>query len=146
RLGTVRAEVDRGGLDRVEALQAYTGLVGAVFRIYPALEGGVSIELTRQAHGVIALGQARAVLGEEDGAVAGVLAAGRLATGDAAQLAGLVATQRYLFGQAVGLLSDDDRAAFTRLSGTDALLTLSRIEDRLVAQDRDGALVPVDSQ
>jgi signal transduction histidine kinase len=137
-----RTAVDRGGLERIDALHVYRDLIEAVFNIYPTLEGAVSIELTRETQGLIVLGQAREVLSQEDAMVAGVGAAHRLGPHDYAELAGLINTQRFVFVQALDLLTAADRDAYRRLSQASALVNLRQLEDRALDSARTGAALP----
>ncbi|MFI5489942.1 nitrate- and nitrite sensing domain-containing protein [Micromonospora echinaurantiaca] len=138
-----RGFIDRREVDRVGALNLYSGMISSAFQTFAAMATLPDQQLNRQALAVTALGRSRELLGQTDALLAGALAAGRFADGEHAQLVQTIGNQRFLAETAVADLPDADRAGYQRLTEQEAFGRLRAMQDTLLAADRS-ARPPVD--
>ena len=143
-LALIRASIDRGEGDRTAAFGRYTQVLGAGFLVTGSLVGTEDADLAPESHAVSAFGRAREVLAQEDAVISAALTAGTISTADLLQSVQLVGTQRYLFAEALPDLGPADRAEYQAVTGSEAFTDLVALENRLVAEGRPGARLPVD--
>ncbi|HWG98357.1 MAG TPA: nitrate- and nitrite sensing domain-containing protein [Pilimelia sp.] len=140
-----RSFIDRREVDRPGALGLYNGVVESAIRLTAALAAMDDPQLARSSRTLITLGRAQEVLAQENALVYGAFAAGRFGEGEPSRLVQLIGVQRHLFGEAIGELPTEQRAAYQRMTEGPAFVDLRAMEDRLVARAREGGDVPVDS-
>jgi signal transduction histidine kinase len=143
-LPAARETIDNGELDRAGAMRLYTGMVDAAYRMLVPLADVGDWQVARLGRAVVTLGAARDALAREDALLAGVAAAGTLGNADLSQIVQAVGVQRALYADAAAELSDADRAAYQRVTKSDASVSLQALEDKVVVDGRAGAPVPVD--
>ncbi|MDQ7907865.1 nitrate- and nitrite sensing domain-containing protein [Phytohabitans sp. ZYX-F-186] len=137
-LTTGRGFIDRREMDQAGALGLYSGVVDGAFRVFEIIADVDDEELNREARAVTSLGRAREVLGQSDALLAGAFAAGKFSGGEHAQLVQIIGAHRYLFAQALPALPDTERIAYQRMTEGEAFTRLRSLEDRVIAQGRDG--------
>jgi hypothetical protein len=130
-------------MDKAGALGLYSGVIDGAFRVFEITADVDDDELNREARAITALGRAREVLGQSDALLGGALAAGSFSGGEHAQLVQIIGAHRYLFAQALPALPDAERVAYQRMTEGEAFSQLRALEDRVIAQGRDGAAPPV---
>ncbi|WP_281900108.1 sensor histidine kinase [Phytohabitans aurantiacus] len=140
-----RGFVDRREMDKAGALGLYTGMIDEALRLFDALANLDDDALDREARATVALTRAREVLGQEDALLAGAFAAKRFESGEHSQLVQIIGTERYLHVGAVSALSEQDRLAHQRMVEGEAFERLKELEDRIMAQGRDNAAVPINA-
>jgi signal transduction histidine kinase len=143
-LPAARETIDNGELDRAGAMRLYTGMVDAAYRMLVPLTDVGDWQVARRGRAVVALSAARDALAREDALLAGVAAAGTLSAADLSQIIQAVGVQRALYADAAAELSDPDQAAYQRVAKGDASASLQALEDKVIADSRVGAQVPVD--
>jgi hypothetical protein len=143
-LSVARETVDRGELDRAGATRLYTRMIDATYRLLAPLVDLDDRESARQGRAAVALGRARDVLSQEDALLAGVAVAGRFEGADHSQLVQAIGVQRALYQDAVAELSDQNRTSYLMLMNAEATNRLRAFEDKVLAEGRTGASMPVD--
>ena len=138
-----RGFIDRREVDRSGALGLYNGIIDAAFRLFSAIAALDDHDLARESRTLIALGRAHEVLAQENALVSGVFAAGRFAEDEPSQIIQLIGTQRFLYSEAIAELPDADRVTYQKLTEDQAYVDLRAMENRLVAEAKLGAEVPV---
>jgi Nitrate and nitrite sensing/HAMP domain/Histidine kinase-, DNA gyrase B-, and HSP90-like ATPase len=144
RLASGREAIDAGQIDRPGTLRLFTGVVDAAYRVFGSLPGVEEYRVNKDARTVVALSRAREVFAQEDALLSGVAAAGRFTGPEPGQLAQLIGAQRVQYGDAVPELPAADREAYQRMFAGEAARQVRAMEDRLVAEARVGAPVPID--
>lgn len=144
-LALVRASIDRGEAERTATAGRYTQIVEAGFLVYGSLLGVADADLARESRALVAFGRAREVLAQEDALISAALAAGTLSAADLAQSVQLIGTQRYLFAVTLPDLNPSDRTEFQTLAGTGPFTDLVALENRIVADGRASARLPIDA-
>jgi signal transduction histidine kinase len=134
--------IDQRQMDRSGALGLYSGIIDAAFRMFAPLAALDDQELARESRTLIALGRARELLAQENALVAGAYAAGRFGPGEPSQITQLIGTQRFLYSEAVAELPPADRVTYQKLTERAPFVELRTMEDKLVAQAREGQPVP----
>ncbi|MGC5017924.1 nitrate- and nitrite sensing domain-containing protein [Micromonospora sp. DT47] len=145
-LDGVRESVAGGRLDRAEASDAYTAVIGALLRMYGSLGRLDDARIAADSATLVDLYQVRELMSQQDALISGVLAAGRMTGDEHARFARLVGAQRYLSAAAVGELPAGDRARYGQLVTTDAFTRFRDLEDRVVQQSRTDAGTPLTGQ
>ncbi|BCB81868.1 nitrate- and nitrite sensing domain-containing protein [Phytohabitans flavus] len=142
-LPTGRGFIDRREMDQAGALGLYSGVVDGAFRVFEIIADVDDDDLNREARAITGLGRAREVLGQSDALLAGAFAAERFSSGEHAQLVQIIGAHRYLFAQALPALPDAERVAYQRMTEGEAFTQLRVLEDRVIAQGRDGVEPPI---
>jgi len=142
-LPTGRGFIDRREMDQAGALGLYSGVIDSAFRVFEIIADVEDDELNREARAIAELGRAREVLGQSDALLAATFTAGKFAIGEHAQLVQIIGAHRYLFAQSLAALPDAERVAYQRMTEGEAFTQLRVMEDRVIAQGRDGATPPV---
>jgi signal transduction histidine kinase len=143
-LTKLRTTVDRAEVDRLGALRQYTDLIQSVDLVYESVLVSPDPELTEQAHAVVSLARARELMAQEDALVSGALAAGTLSATELGQTIQLIGSQRYVLSLVGPDLESDQREAFARLLGGDAVARLTSLENAVVGNAKAGPPPPVD--
>jgi len=143
-LSAARETIDRGELDRAGAMRLYTRMIDAAYRLFLPLADLEDRELARQGRAVVALGRARDALCQEDALLAGVAAAGRFDGTDHSQLVQAIGMQRARYEEAAAELLEANRVGYQSLMKAEAAVRLRALEDKVVAEGRVGAPVPVE--
>ncbi|MEE6257244.1 sensor histidine kinase [Plantactinospora sonchi] len=141
RLETVqplREDIDRGGVDRATVAASYAGIIDAGFAVYGAQWTSRHLELAEQTRPFVALARAIELLAREDTLVAGALAGNVLSEAEHAQLAELVAVQRFARAEAVAALPAAERASYERMSTGPLFARLRVVEEQLLTGGRAG--------
>jgi signal transduction histidine kinase len=139
-----REAIDLGQTDRAGAMKVFGTVIDAVYRMYGDLGGIDEPQVGKDSRSVIALSRAREVLAQEDALLNGAAAAGKFAAGEQTQIVQLIGAQRFLFAEASAQLPKADFDAYQRVAKGEAATTLRDLENRLVADVRPNAAVPVD--
>ncbi|MEH0985529.1 sensor histidine kinase [Micromonospora sp. CPCC 205556] len=145
-LDGVRAAVGAGRLDRAAASDAYTGVIGALLRMYDSLGRLDDARIAADSATLVDLYQVRELMSQQDALVSGVLAAGRMTAEEHARFARLVGAQRFLGADAAGRLPAADRARYDRVVTTEDYLRFRAVEDRVVRQARPDEPAPLTAQ
>src|SRR6266536_1228509 len=143
-LTAARETIDRGELDRAGTMRLYTGMIDAVYRLLVPLADLDGRDLAGQGRAVVAVDRARDALAQEDALLGGVAAAGRFAGTDHIQFVQAVGLHRALQADAAAALPRGDRIAYQDVMKSEAGNRLRALEDRVVAEGRTGAALPVD--
>jgi signal transduction histidine kinase len=140
-LGALRSLVDRGALTGGQAVAAYAGVVNASFLLYDSLVRVADEEISRQSVALVSFARARDLLAQEDALVTGSLSAGAFTGPDLAQIAQTIGAQRYLFGDTVPRLGDQERTTYQQLAASVSRLT--DMENAIIGMGRAGSPPPV---
>ncbi|MEO3776950.1 nitrate- and nitrite sensing domain-containing protein [Micromonospora sp. B11E3] len=130
-----RGFVDGRQVDRAGAIGLYSGMIDAAFHTFAAMANLPDHDFNRQARALTALGRSRELLTRADALLAGVLASGRYAEGEHAQLVQTIGNQRFLTDTAVADLPAAARSAYQRLAEGEAFVRLRALQDALVRAD-----------
>ncbi len=144
-LAALRGRVDRGEIQRGDALRAYTDVIDSGFGVSTSLIRAADDELARETRALIDLGRARDVLAQEDSVLSAAFAAGTFTAADAGLTAQLIGAQRFLFAVTQPDLNETDLTEYRALTATEPFIRLAAVEDQIVNDSRAGAAVPVDA-
>ncbi|MFF4877719.1 nitrate- and nitrite sensing domain-containing protein [Micromonospora sp. NPDC000668] len=128
--------IDDRKVDRAGAIGLYSGMISSAFQAFAGMATLADPDLNRQALALTALGRSRELLGQTDALLAGALTAGRYAEGEHTQLVQAIGNQRWLTESAVADLPEAGRAAYQRLTESEAFTQLRTMQDALVVADR----------
>jgi hypothetical protein len=144
-LGALRTAIDRAESDRTTAFTRYTQIIDTGFAVYGSLVDNADADLARESRALVAFGRAREVLAQEDALLSAALVAGTLSPADLAQVIQLIGTQRYLFAVTLPDLNKSDRTEYQALAGNGPSTELAALENRVIAEARGGARVPIEA-
>jgi signal transduction histidine kinase len=142
RLATTRAAVAAQNIDRATAATAFTAAIDSIFQVYDTLGNLDDKQIAHDTAALIQLQRTRELLSQEDALLSGVIAAGRITSGELSQYAQLVGAQRILGDQAAAAVSPADRVRYEGANSRNA--NLRALEDRVIQTARPGAKVPTD--
>jgi hypothetical protein len=145
-LPALRSDVDRGELDRQEALARYSEIMEQSSQVFDTVVRIADDTIARESRAVLNIGRAREVLAREDAVVSASLAAGTFTELDLGQAVQLVGTQRHLFRAVQADLHVTDRTEYEQLARTAPFQRLRVLEDRLVTAAEPGAPIPFSAQ
>ena len=145
-LPTGRSSVDQRQMDKTAALSLYNSVVSSLFQTFSAMVALPDEEISRRARALTALGQARELLSQSDALLAAVFTAGRFDEGEHGQLVQLIGARRFLSETAVADLPQADRAAYRRMTETEAFVRLHEMENELAGLTRSRALPDIDAE
>ncbi len=128
-----RDSIDRRELDRVGAIDLYSGMVAAAFQTFEALANLPDQDVNREALALTDLGRSRELLGQTDALLAGALTSGAFAKREHAMLVRSIGNQWFLVESAVADLPEPDQAAYQRLAEQEAFGRLRTMQDELIA-------------
>ena len=143
-LPKLRATIDRAEVDRLGALQQYSDLIDAVYKIFESMSVSIDADLAAQSRALTALARGRELLAQEDSLISGAVAAGTVSAAELSQIVEVVGAQRYVFAQTLPDLVPADRDGFTVMAGTAPFIRLAGLEDRIVTEGKAGAAMPID--
>ncbi|WP_229400034.1 sensor histidine kinase [Micromonospora okii] len=129
RLARTRSQVDFRSVDRTSTFAAYGSVLRSVFDVFSALGLLDDRQVAEDTTALIDLNRARELLSQEDALLTGVLAAGRVTTGERTQLAQLIGAQRFAADLAVSRLPTADRGRYDAMIGGGAFGDLRALED-----------------
>jgi signal transduction histidine kinase len=142
-MGTVRAAVEGGSLDRLGALRQYSEIVDVTQRMIDALPESIDNALDRESGALIDMSRGREYLSREDALLHGAAAAGRFAPGEHAEFVKLVGIQRFVYSSALPDLPAAGRDAYLRTLEGDTFRQIRAMEDQLVTDVRANGVIPV---
>ncbi|WP_245666306.1 sensor histidine kinase [Actinomadura latina] len=137
KLGDYRRAVDSGAMGRNQALQNYTAMNEAVYRMYDAMATLDDDDFADVVRAAIAVARSGELLTREDALVAGMLQTGRLSSGDLQAVNQSIAVRRYAFDQAMVGLRDTEHREYQEMTTSPELAAVKALEDRLL-QTRPG--------
>ena len=114
-LTQARESIDSGTIDRTRADAPYTAIIDAGFRIYGSLVTLDDEAVAKLGRVLVNLSRATELLSQEDAALAGSLAAGRITPAEHAKIVQLIGAQRFLYREAVAELPAADQANYQQL-------------------------------
>jgi signal transduction histidine kinase len=144
KLPAERTAVDHGA-PRSSVMSFYDGIIQITFYLYGSIASLDNHTLQQQADGLVGMAQASEYLSREDAILAGPLASGSETATDYAQLVSTINTTRFLFAQAEQYLSSSDAATFTALTQRPQFVSLTKLEDQLVAKPTIGTSPVIDA-
>jgi hypothetical protein len=145
-LPQLRAGVDRGELNRREALDRYSEMIEQSSQVFDTVVRIADDTIARESRAVLNIGRAREVLAREDAVVSASLAAGTFNELDLGQAIQLVGAQRHLFGAVQADLHVTDRQEYEQLTRSNPYQRLRVLEDRLVTATEPDAPIPFSAQ
>ncbi|HKT00829.1 MAG TPA: nitrate- and nitrite sensing domain-containing protein [Rugosimonospora sp.] len=132
-LARVRTTVTQGGVSRTTALQAYSDIIGVLFKVLYAGTRNGDPDVERQLGALVALSQARELLSQEDALITGAIAAGSFTDTDRRYLIQIVAMLRFQLDNAANDLPVAAANQYHALLGSAPFTTLHAAEDTLTA-------------
>ncbi|MEU9831625.1 nitrate- and nitrite sensing domain-containing protein [Streptosporangium sp. NPDC048047] len=141
KLRSVRRDVDAGASDRLEAVQAFSRVVDAAYRLQDKLVTISEVELYRQAVGLQRIAHARDLISREDALVSGAIRTGTLAHDEYEAIEAFAPNRRLLLVEGTSTLDDELRAPFQTLLDSAVHRRLTGLEDEIV----DTSRLPKDS-
>ncbi|GII62746.1 hypothetical protein Skr01_28310 [Sphaerisporangium krabiense] len=138
RLGGVREEVDARAVDRLTAVQRYTEIQDALYRMADRLVTVPDPALYRQSTGLQTIARSREMLAQEDALLSGALLRGTLGLDEQREFAQIVAGRALLLDRGVQALDPEVRAPYDTLLASADYKRLIAIENEVAA--RRGAL------
>lgn len=142
-LDQLRLGVDEGSLTPAEAGVEYTATIGTGYAVLDAVAGQEVRDFAPHAQSLVDLAVGRELLSRQDALLSAAFAAGEVSGPDISAFAQLSGARRFQLDRAAAALHPDDRARYERAASGPALTGLLTIEDRFMAEARDGAAPPV---
>ncbi|HEX4815058.1 MAG TPA: nitrate- and nitrite sensing domain-containing protein [Nonomuraea sp.] len=130
----IRRDVDDRTAVPLDAIDSYNQVVDASFRMYDAMVLVPDMGLYQQARAVTMLAEARDVLSRERAVIVAVLAKGRVDAREREAFAGMVATRRLMFSQALSHLDGELRTSYERLAASPVYQEFLEAEDAIRGQ------------
>jgi signal transduction histidine kinase len=143
-IGTVRAAVDAGSLDRLGALRQYSDIADATQRLVTSLPEPIDATLDRESNALVDMSRGREYLSREDALIHGAAAAGRFGPGEHAELVKLIGVQRFVYATALPDLPAAGRDIYLRTLEGDTFGRIRQMEDQFTREVRANGTLPVD--
>ncbi|WP_188187732.1 sensor histidine kinase [Nonomuraea sp. SYSU D8015] len=137
-----RQAVDAGRLNRIQATDAYSDVIDAIYALYGSMASLDDKALAKDTRTLVALSRAREVIAREDALLAGALAEGRLTPSEHAQFTQTVGAWRLIAEQAAADLPGSEKAAYQRTAEGAALTTLKALEKQVTEQGPEVGILP----
>ncbi|UWP81626.1 sensor histidine kinase [Dactylosporangium fulvum] len=139
-----RSGITLGQVDRTRAMDLYAAPIDAMYRWYSALPGINHAELTRYATANIATSHARELFAREDALINGAAAAGKFIKAESADLIAMIGAKRSAYAGAAEDLPAAGRKIWDNIVAGDAYKRVQDLEDRIFAEARANAPLPID--
>jgi Nitrate and nitrite sensing/Histidine kinase-, DNA gyrase B-, and HSP90-like ATPase len=136
-LDALRGAVDITGITRSTVFNEFNSLIDAAFAMYKAVSTS-NAQIAQEVRILTALSRAREMLSREDALVTGALASHRITPAERDEIAELVGSQRFEYGETVPELTPADRDRFRAFLGSAEFQRFRGLEDSLVHVGRNG--------
>ena len=139
-----RQAIKLGQVDRAGAMRLYGSSIDAMYRMYAVLRGIDEPSVGKDSRTVIAMSRARELMAQEDALLNGAVAAGKFVRSEHTELIQTIGAQRFLYAEASAELPAADAAEYQALVEGAAHTQLRVMEERIIADARPNAPVPID--
>ncbi|GIF95814.1 sensor histidine kinase [Catellatospora citrea] len=127
-----RLELDRGGLDRVNANTYFTGLTQLGFDVYGTYTAWDDSEVIFHTSTLVLLTHSQEMISREDAVLSGVLGENRFTDADRAAFTELVGAQEYLSTQVAERLPQPEKGQYLALLNSPEMLALQSLENQVM--------------
>ncbi|TDC31575.1 nitrate- and nitrite sensing domain-containing protein, partial [Micromonospora sp. KC213] len=146
RLPATRQSIDGRQIGRAEAATVFTELIEVLFRLYDVAAALDDTEIEADTRNLIELYRMRELVSQEDALMTGALAAGRMTAPEHTRFTQLVAAHRFLTDRTAPRLRNPEHEQLEAVLTGSAFADLRRLEDRVLASDRDTAKPAIGAQ
>ncbi|MFC7647275.1 nitrate- and nitrite sensing domain-containing protein [Streptosporangium lutulentum] len=115
KLRTIRGDIDGGIVNRLQAVQAFSTITDAIYRLQDQVVTVSEIDLYQQAVGLQRISHAHDLLSREDALISGAILAGELTHDEYEAMEVLAPNRRLLLSEGVAALDDELSAPFNAL-------------------------------
>ncbi|MCT9934848.1 nitrate- and nitrite sensing domain-containing protein [Planotetraspora sp. A-T 1434] len=142
RLPNIRDSVALGKYNRLQAINAYNGLMDQLFAVYERLVSVPDLGVFQQGAAMQAMGNAYEMIAREDALICGV-APGRSLTHDERDaFAAWVANQRFLYRKYRPVLKGGMRQPYEEVLSSPVFERFAALENRVIQQQTVGGVAP----
>jgi signal transduction histidine kinase len=154
RLGSIRADIDRGLSSRLSGLNEYNRILDSIFMLYDHLVSVSDLTIFQQASSLQAMGMAREYIAREHALVIGAMADQRLTEPETAAFTEYAASRKFLHSRGFAGLDVGLRRPYEQVFATEPFLTFATMEGRItktgappvIAEDWNEAVDKLTSQ
>ncbi|WP_345566525.1 sensor histidine kinase [Nonomuraea rosea] len=154
RLGSIRADIDRGLSSRLSGLNEYNRILDSIFMLYDHLVSVSDLTIFQQASSLQAMGMAREYIAREHALVIGAMADQRLTEPETAAFTEYAASRKFLHSRGFAGLDVGLRRPYEQVFASEPFLTFATMEGRItktgappvVAEDWNEAVDKLTSQ
>ncbi|GII41033.1 histidine kinase [Planotetraspora phitsanulokensis] len=144
RLPSIRESVTLGKFDRLEAMNAYNGVMDELFGLYDRLVSVPDLAIFQQASAMQAMGNAYEMIAREDALVRGtIMSGGRLTRDEHKAFAEWAANRRFIYLKYRPILKGGMRQPYEDVLNSELYDRFTTLEDGVVAQT-SGSLYAID--
>jgi signal transduction histidine kinase len=144
RLPSIRESVTLGKFDRLEAMNAYDGVMDELFGLYDRLVSVPDLSIFQQASAMQAMGNAYEMIAREDALVRGTIMSGRRLTRDEHKaFTEWAANRRFIYQKYRPILKGGMRQPYEDVLNSQLFDRFTALEDGVVAQT-SGSLYAID--
>ncbi|WP_203884220.1 nitrate- and nitrite sensing domain-containing protein [Planotetraspora kaengkrachanensis] len=144
RLPSIRESVTLGKFDRLEAMNAYNGVMDELFGLYDRLVSVPDLAIFQQASAMQAMGNAYEMIAREDALVRGsIMSGGRLTRDEHKAFAEWAADRRFIYQKYRPILKGGMRQPYEDVLNSDLYDRFTTLEDGVVTQT-SGSLYGID--
>ncbi|MGW4424746.1 nitrate- and nitrite sensing domain-containing protein [Streptosporangium sp. NPDC004631] len=136
KLPTLRADVDARVSDRLRAVQSFSRVVDAVYRLQDRLVTASNVDLYQQAIGLQRIAHARDMMSREDALIAGATLAGTLPREEYKAIEVIAPNRLLLLTEGTATLDDELRGPFDTLLASAQHQKLISLEEEIVETSR----------
>ncbi|GAA2867288.1 hypothetical protein GCM10010517_26850 [Streptosporangium fragile] len=134
RLTEIRSGVDTRTDTRMQALDAYNGIVAAAFEVYARIRISTDIDLTDQTRAIVTVGRSREMLSQQAALISGAVVEGHMSAQERAAFRELTTGRRLLYSLGFDQLDTEFRTLYTPLHGSETYASFERIENAIAAE------------
>ncbi|MEU9834612.1 nitrate- and nitrite sensing domain-containing protein [Streptosporangium sp. NPDC048047] len=145
RLPGIRAGIDGGQRDRLNALTQYNQILDSVFLLYDRLVAVPDLGIFRQAVAMQSMGNAREMIARENALVSGALIDERLSRREREAFGEYVATRRFLHTRGLASLDGELAGPYRDVFASPAFKRFTELERAVVAAPGDRLPVELDT-
>ncbi|MEV6863610.1 nitrate- and nitrite sensing domain-containing protein [Streptosporangium subroseum] len=136
KLRTIRGDVDGRTVNRLQAVQAFSGITEAVYRLQDQVVTVSDIGLYQQAVGLQRISHAQDLLSREDALISGATLAGELTHAEYEAMEVLAPNRRLLLSEGVAALDDELSGPFKTLVVSPGYRGLVALEVEIVEESK----------
>lgn len=144
-LGSVRESIRLGRYNRLQAINAYNGIMDRLFDVYERIVSVPDLRIFQQAGAMQAMGNAHEMIAREDALIRGALTTGNLTQEERNAFSEWVANRRFLYRTNRTILEGGMRAPYDGVANSQLFNQFTGLETQIVDKVRTGGALPTEA-
>ncbi|WP_344934085.1 nitrate- and nitrite sensing domain-containing protein [Sphaerisporangium flaviroseum] len=142
QLPGIRANVDTAQSNRLQAAQAYSRIMDAVFRLYDRMVSVPDLNIFEQAGAMQAMGNGREINSRQVALVNGAISTGGLSDAEYSAFAEWAANRRFQYAKGMSSLDQELRKPYEEVFASPTYKRFTSMEQDIISRTRAGGRLP----